>query len=80
MTFTYRPAVTCAPNGTSQGLPLSWAMRAPFEARGFSSSGGGSSGGGGSGSVSTGTFQSGGREAVFRCDGDRLVEYREVAR
>lgn len=82
MTFTYRPAVTCQPNGTSQGLPLAWALSAPFGQSGTSSSGSsGTSGtGGGIGASSTGTFRSGGREAVFRCEGDRLVEYREVAR
>lgn len=82
MTFSYRPAVTCAPNGNSNSLPLSWALRSAFE-RGQSYSSSGSSGasiGGGSGSVATGRFQSGDREAVFRCDGARLVEYREVPR
>jgi hypothetical protein len=81
MTFTYRPAITCSPNGTGQSLPLSWALRSAFEVRGSSFSSSGSSGtsvGGGSGDVSTGTFRSGDREAAFRCEGARLVEYHDV--
>jgi hypothetical protein len=83
MTFTYRPAVTCSPNSTAQGLPLAWALRAPFEQqRGMSSSGGTQStrANVGGDTTSTGRFQSGDREAVFRCEGGRVVEYREVSR
>jgi hypothetical protein len=82
MTFSYRPAVTCAPNGAGQGVPLSWALRSAFQFGGTSMSSSGSSGTsiGGPGNVSTGRFQSGGREALYRCEGARLVEYREVRR
>ena len=82
MTFTYRPAVTCERSGTAQGLPLAWALRAPFEQqRAMTSSGGSQSISANVGTASsTGRFQSGDREVVFRCSGDRLVEYLEVSR
>lgn len=82
MTFTYRPAVTCFTNGTAQGLPLAWALRAPFEQqRGMTSSGSGSTvSAGAPRATSTGGFQSGDREVVFRCEDGRVVEYREVLR
>jgi len=82
LTFTARPAVTCQPNGVGQGMPLSWSLRSAFDFRGTSYSSGGSSGtsmGPGSGSVSSGQIRSGDHVALYRCEGDQLVEFREVA-
>jgi hypothetical protein len=80
MIFTYRPAVTCTPNGVGQGLPLSWALRSGFSFGGGQSTSGGSSGGtiGGPGAGSSGEFRSGDRLLRFRCEGDQLVEFQVI--
>lgn len=78
MTFTARPAVTCEPNGTSQGIPLAWQLRTVFAGDTTQTYSGGSSSGTGNGDgVSTGDLRYGDRMLTFRCDGDRLVEYGE---
>lgn len=67
--FTYRPAVTCSRGGVSEGMPLAWALSGvsgPQESRG-----------GGTGSAMTGTTVMGGRVLEYRCEPDRVVEYRE---
>jgi hypothetical protein len=83
MTFGARPAVACMRNGTSNGTPLAWSLRAPFEggSTAYTSSGGGTSGGTtGSigGGVSSGELRFGPHHATYRCEGDRLVEFRET--
>ena len=80
MVFTYRPAVTCAPNGVGQGVPLSWAIRSGFDVGGAQSASGASSGGtiGGPSGASSGEFRSGERLLRFRCDGGQLVEFHVI--
>jgi len=82
MTFGARPAVTCQTNGTSQGMPLAWSLRAPFEggSTSYMSSGGSSGATTGSigGGVSSGELRFGPHHATYRCEGDRLVEFRET--
>jgi hypothetical protein len=83
MTFGARPAVTCRPGGTSQSTPLAWSLRAVVEGASSYSGGGTSSGssgsiGGSAPSVTTGEMRSGSRVATYRCEDDRLVEFRET--
>ncbi len=84
MTVGSRPAVTCMRNGTSQGTPLAWMLRAAFDGGSTSTySSGGSSGtglGGGSANVTTGELRYGTRLATYRCEGDQLAEFRELTR
>ena len=85
MTFGARPAVTCQRNGTSQGTPLAWSLRAAFEGGSTGTYSGGSSGsgggvGGGGPSVTSGELRFGPHVATYRCEDDRLVEFREVER
>lgn len=76
LVFTYRPAATCEPNGFSGGTPLAWELRGSG-AGGMSSSGSSAASPGGS-TFSNGEIRSGDRVATYRCENDRLVEYREV--
>lgn len=76
LAFTYRPAVSCQENGMSQGLPLAWALTS--FGSGSSSGSSGASIGGGSSPTSTGELRSGDRAATYRCEGARVVEYREL--
>jgi hypothetical protein len=82
MTFAARPAVTCVRNGISNATPLAWSIRAPFEggSTAYISSGGSSGGTTGSigGGVSSGELRFGPHHATYRCEGDRLVEFREI--
>lgn len=69
--FTYSPAVTCLRGGTSTSIPLAWTLRGaasgPVEG----------SGGGMNGGAMTGRLTMGDRSFEYRCEQDRVVEYRE---
>lgn len=89
LVFTHQPAVTCRENGGGTSVPLSWELRGMAgpstwtSDSGSATAAGGATGsvtpsGPGGQSVSTGELRRGDRVATYRCEGDRLVDYREV--
>ncbi len=80
LTFTHAPAVTCLPNGGSTSVPLAWELRGVGAPATWTSGGAGGTVAPGSGgqTVQTGELRRGDRVATYRCEGDLLVDYREV--
>ncbi|MDE3193044.1 MAG: hypothetical protein KGN00_05095 [Chloroflexota bacterium] len=80
LAFTHPPAVTCYSNGGSTAVPLAWELRGIGSATTWTSGGAGGTVAPGSGgqTVQTGELRRGDRVATYRCEGDLLVDYREV--
>lgn len=72
---TYQPAVTCRVNGGGSAVPLAWELRGTGGSLSFSGSSGTSAATPG---ITSGEIRRGDRVATYRCEGDRLVDYRET--
>ncbi len=78
LVFTYQPAVTCRVNGSGSAAPLAWELRGVSGWTTWSGGSGSATAPSSGPSVSTGEIRRGDRVATYRCEGDRLVEYRET--